>query len=211
MIRQIEEQAGYYPFGDCQQLVIVPIRYSGSGAVLELGIHEWNGAGLSQVYFNDGVHGTWSKAGDNIIFEESLYLYGEPNCCPCNRQTLQHTWDGEAFVQTGSAITPTYSGTPPPMCVPWGRDTQPMPAPIILYGHAYWPQVYSVRFALDRAGVKYEYVNIRQDEAARARVRAINAGCESVPTLVFPDGTSLTEPSKEELEQRLASLGPQAE
>jgi hypothetical protein len=118
MIRQIEEQAGYYPFGDCQQLVIVPIRYSGSGAVLELGIHEWNGAGLSQVYFNDGVHGTWSKAGDNIFFEESLYLYGEPNCCPCNRQTLQHTWDGEAFVQTGSAITPTYSGTPPPMCVP---------------------------------------------------------------------------------------------
>ncbi|MEJ2012665.1 MAG: glutaredoxin domain-containing protein [Anaerolineales bacterium] len=68
-----------------------------------------------------------------------------------------------------------------------------------------------MRFALDRAGVKYEYVNIRQDEAARARVRAINAGCESVPTLVFPDGTSLTEPSKEELEQRLASLGPQAE
>lgn len=118
MIRQIEVEAGYYTFGGCQKLVIVPIRYSGSGAILELSIHVWNGAGLTQVYFNDGVHGSWSKVGDNVIFEESLYLYGEPNCCPCNRQTLQYTWDGTAFNQTGSAITPTYSGTPPPICVP---------------------------------------------------------------------------------------------
>jgi hypothetical protein len=118
MIRQIEAEAGYYTFGACQKLVIVPIRYSGSGAILELGIHAWNGSGLSQVYFNDGVHGSWSKVGDNVIFEESLYLYGEPNCCPCSRQTLQYTWDGSAFVQTGSAITPTYVGTPPPICVP---------------------------------------------------------------------------------------------
>lgn len=118
MIRQIEAEAGYYTFGGCQKLVIVPIRYSGSGAILELSIHVWNGAGLTQVYFNDGVHGSWSKVGDNVIFEESLYLFGEPNCCPCNRQTLQYTWDGTAFNQTGSAITPTYSGTPPPICVP---------------------------------------------------------------------------------------------
>jgi len=118
MIRQIEDQAGYYIFGGCQKLAIVPMRYSGSGAILELGIHVWNGAGLTRVYFNEGVHGTWSKVGDNIIFEQSLYLYGEPNCCPCNRQTLQYTWDGTTFNQTGSAITPTYSGTPPPICVP---------------------------------------------------------------------------------------------
>ncbi len=118
MIRQIEAEAGYYTFGGCQKLVIVPMRYSGSGAILELSIHVWNGAGLTQVYFNDGVHGSWSKVGDNVIFEESLYLFDEPNCCPCNRQTLQYTWDGTAFNQTGSAITPTYSGTPPPICVP---------------------------------------------------------------------------------------------
>jgi len=118
MVRQIEDEAGSYTFGGCQKLVIVPMRYSGSGAILELGIHAWNGAGLTQVYFNDGTHGTWSKSGDNIIFEESLYLYNEPNCCPCNRQTLQYTWDGAAFVQTGSAITPTYTGTPPAICVP---------------------------------------------------------------------------------------------
>jgi mycoredoxin len=66
-----------------------------------------------------------------------------------------------------------------------------------------------VRSALDRSGVEYEYVNIRQDESGRDRVREINGGLESVPTLVFSDGTTLTEPSKEALEQKLASIGGQ--
>lgn len=118
MTRQIEDEAGYYQFGGCQQLVVVPMRYTGSGAVLDLSIHVWNGNGLSQVYFNDGVHGEWSKVSDKIIMEESLYLYGEPNCCPCNRQVLEHTWNGTAFLQTGSAINTTYTGTPPAECTP---------------------------------------------------------------------------------------------
>jgi hypothetical protein len=46
-------------------------------------------------------------------------------------------------------------------------------------------------------------VDIRQDEAGRARVREINAGCESVPTLVFPDGSTLTEPSPHALNLKL--------
>jgi hypothetical protein len=118
MTKQIEAEAGYYQFGGCQKLVIVPMRYAGSGAVLDLSIHVWNGNGLSQVYFNDGVHGDWTKVGDKILMEESLYLYGEPNCCPCNRQVLEHTWNGTAFLQTGSAINATYSGTPPAECSP---------------------------------------------------------------------------------------------
>jgi len=63
-----------------------------------------------------------------------------------------------------------------------------------------------VRSALDQAGIAYQYINIRQDEAGRARVREINAGCESVPTLVFPDGSSLTEPSALALQQKLDQL-----
>jgi hypothetical protein len=118
MIKQIEAEAGYYTFLGCQKLVIVPERYTGSGALLGLKIYVWNGAGMSTVYTHEGVHGTWSKLGDMILFEESLYLYGEPNCCPCNRQGLEHTWDGAAFTQTGSEISPTYSGTPPAYCTP---------------------------------------------------------------------------------------------
>jgi mycoredoxin len=65
-----------------------------------------------------------------------------------------------------------------------------------------------VRSALDQAGIHYKYINIRQDEAGRVRVREINAGCESVPTLVFPDGTTLTEPSDYALQQKLEQLEP---
>lgn len=118
MIRQIEDEAGYYEFGGCKKMIILPVRYSGSGAVLELTIYRWTGSGVSIVYSNDGVHGDWEKLGDLISFEESVYLYNEPNCCPCNRQVLEHTWDGSAFVQTGSTINPTYTGDPPDHCVP---------------------------------------------------------------------------------------------
>jgi hypothetical protein len=118
MMQQIEAGAGLYPFGLCRQLIVIPIRYSGSGVVLDLTVYEWTGAAVSQVYYHQGVHGDWSKDGDSIVFDESLYLYGEANCCPCNRQTTRHTWDGASFAQTDQVITPTYSGPPPEWCTP---------------------------------------------------------------------------------------------
>jgi mycoredoxin len=63
---------------------------------------------------------------------------------------------------------------------------------------------------LDRAGASYEYVDISRDDVARQRVREINEGLESVPTLEFPDGDTLTEPSLRELEEKLEGLGLQA-
>jgi hypothetical protein len=57
---------------------------------------------------------------------------------------------------------------------------------------------------LDQAHIEYDYVNIYADPMAAQRLREINRGCESVPTLVFPDGSTLTEPSVPELQQRLA-------
>lgn len=118
MIRQITDEAGLYSFGGCQQLVVVPLMYSGSGAVLELSVYAWAGGAMVEVYRHEGVHGGWSPVASSIRFEESIYLYGEPNCCPCNRQSLEHTWNGSAFVQTASVVNPTYSGTPPAECTP---------------------------------------------------------------------------------------------
>ena len=57
--------------------------------------------------------------------------------------------------------------------------------PIILYGHARCPQVGPVRRILSGANVPFEYVNIHEDGAAAERVRQINGGNESVPTLIF--------------------------
>ena len=78
---------------------------------------------------------------------------------------------------------------------------------ITVYGHPTCPGVGPVRAMLGQSKVEYVYVNIRQDHDAAAIVRAINNGNESVPTLVFPDGSTLTEPSVGELKQKLESLG----
>jgi hypothetical protein len=102
-LRQLTEQAGYYEFGGCQKLVIVPMRHSGPHIWLELGIHVWNGSGLSQVYFNEGNYGEWTKIGDVIRFREATTLGGSP-LGPCEWTTLEHEWDGATFAQTGSDI-----------------------------------------------------------------------------------------------------------
>lgn len=117
MIRQLSEKAGARSFGGCRQLVLLPLRYAGSGAVLELQVLGWTGDGVVELYQNDGVHGAWQQNGDQLLFEESLYLFGEPNCCPCNRQFSTHRWNGSAFVEVSTEIEPTYSGTPPPICI----------------------------------------------------------------------------------------------
>lgn len=64
-----------------------------------------------------------------------------------------------------------------------------------------------VLHALDAAEAPYQYIDIRQDLDGRERVRAINHGNESVPTLVFPDGSTLTEPGLATLRKKLAELG----
>ncbi|MGD8632296.1 MAG: hypothetical protein PVF85_01920 [Anaerolineales bacterium] len=105
-LRQLTEDAGYYQFGNCQKLVVVPFRSSGPQLWLELSVHAWNGAGLSQVYSNEGYYGEWSKIGDAIRFREASKL-GTVNNGPlqaCEYITLDYTWNGTDFVQTGSNI-----------------------------------------------------------------------------------------------------------
>jgi mycoredoxin len=82
-----------------------------------------------------------------------------------------------------------------------------MQARPIVYGHSFCPQVHTIRAILDQIGVPYTYIDIRKDDQSRLRVREINAGDESVPTLVFADGSTLTEPSDDALYAHLHALG----
>ena len=78
---------------------------------------------------------------------------------------------------------------------------------VMMYGTPTCPMVPPVRGMLDRAQVSFDYVNIAEDAESRGKVMAINDGNASVPTLVFPDGSTLTEPSTAVLRQKLESLG----
>lgn len=78
---------------------------------------------------------------------------------------------------------------------------------LTLYGSPTCGRVPAVRDSLDQFNVEYEYVDIARDVEGRQRVREINRGFESVPTLVFPDGRTLTEPTTAELKARLGEYG----
>lgn len=56
----------------------------------------------------------------------------------------------------------------------------------------------------DSHGISYEYIDIEEDEKAAEYVTRVNRGYQSVPTIVFPDGTILVEPSTRELASKFS-------
>lgn len=55
-------------------------------------------------------------------------------------------------------------------------------------------------------GIPFETVNIDQNPEADQFVRRTNHGYRSVPTIVFPDGSVLVEPSEKALAEKVAAL-----
>jgi mycoredoxin len=49
--------------------------------------------------------------------------------------------------------------------------------------------------ALEREGIEFREVDIEQDPDAADYVMSINGGLATVPTIVLPDGTTLTNPA----------------
>jgi mycoredoxin len=58
--------------------------------------------------------------------------------------------------------------------------------------------------ALDREGIAYTEVDIERHPASAEYVMSVNGGNQTVPTVVFPDGTAATNPSLAEVRLRLA-------
>lgn len=63
----------------------------------------------------------------------------------------------------------------------------------------------------DSRGIPYEYINIEEDDKAAEYVRCVNGGRQSVPTIIFPDGSVLVEPSPRELAAKLQDEDPGSE
>lgn len=91
------------------------------------------------------------------------------------------------------------------------QDDFPASTNLIMYGHRTCPMVPPVWTMLQQSKVEFDYIDIHKAENlnGRTHVRAINNGNESVPTLVFPDGSTLTEPSPMVLHRKLMALGYQ--
>jgi mycoredoxin len=75
-----------------------------------------------------------------------------------------------------------------------------------MYGTPWCGDCRVARRVLDQHNIAYNYVDIEQDEAARRYVVEVNRGNQSVPTILFPDGSVLVEPSASVLTQKLTKL-----
>jgi mycoredoxin len=66
----------------------------------------------------------------------------------------------------------------------------------------------SVEGFLKRNEIDVNKINIDDDDEARQRLIELNSGYASVPTLLFPDGTKLTEPTLFEIREKLGMEQP---
>lgn len=61
------------------------------------------------------------------------------------------------------------------------------------------------RHVLDSKQVPYELIDIDSVPGAAELVQSINGGYRTVPTILFPDGRVLVEPTRRELEAAIAA------
>lgn len=59
---------------------------------------------------------------------------------------------------------------------------------------------------LNREGITFDEVDIEADPQAAEVVMQLNGGNATVPTLVFSDGASMTNPSPDQVKDKLAEL-----
>jgi mycoredoxin len=78
---------------------------------------------------------------------------------------------------------------------------------VVMYGADWCGDCRRSKKVFERLAVTYRWVDCDATPGAIEKVVEINGGMKSIPVIVFPDGSHLTEPSDEALEGRLAALG----
>lgn len=76
-------------------------------------------------------------------------------------------------------------------------------AEITMYGANWCADCRRAKRFLDEHRVSYDWVDVEEHPEAKALVEERNHGAAIIPTIVFPDGSHLTEPSDEELATKL--------
>ena len=83
--------------------------------------------------------------------------------------------------------------------------TASAPAAMTIYSTQWCGYCHRLMKQLDREGVGYDVVDIEDDPEAADYVMSVNGGNQTVPTVVFGDGTALTNPSLAQVKERLSA------
>lgn len=79
-------------------------------------------------------------------------------------------------------------------------------APVIMFTTAWCVECWRAKQVMDSMQVEYIEIDISTDEEAADMVMRLNRGYHRVPTLLFPDGSVMTEPRTSALMAKLQSL-----
>ncbi|HEU4676527.1 MAG: mycoredoxin [Motilibacteraceae bacterium] len=80
-----------------------------------------------------------------------------------------------------------------------------MSASLTMYSTTWCGYCRRLKSQLEREGIAYTEVNIEQDEKAADFVMSVNGGNQTVPTVLFPDGSALTNPSLAQVKEKLSA------
>lgn len=74
---------------------------------------------------------------------------------------------------------------------------------IKVYGVTWCPDCHRAKRFFQRYGITFDFINIDHDKNGEDFVIQTNQGFRSVPTIVFPDGSILVEPSNQQLMRKM--------
>ena len=85
--------------------------------------------------------------------------------------------------------------------------TSPESGPAVtMYSTQWCGYCHRLKSQLDREGIAYEVVDIEKVPDAAFVVEQVNRGNQTVPTLVYTDGTAQTNPSLAQVKEKLAAI-----
>ena len=80
-----------------------------------------------------------------------------------------------------------------------------VPSAVTMYTTTWCGYCFRLKKLMQREGIDFAEVDIERDEQAADLVMQANGGNRTVPTLVFADGSALTNPSIDQIKSQLAA------
>src|ERR1700677_824250 len=90
------------------------------------------------------------------------------------------------------------------------QNNEEIPVPLTMYTTTWCGFCKNLKRQLGRAGIEVTEVDIELDPAAAEFVMSVNGGNQTVPTLLFGDGSTMCNPSAAQVQKKLAQLASPA-
>ena len=76
----------------------------------------------------------------------------------------------------------------------------------VMYSTTWCGYCKRLKSQLAELGISFEEINIEEVPGTAEIVERVNGGNQTVPTLVFSDGSAMTNPSAKQVQEKIASL-----